>query len=58
MITAFLIATLVVFSLNLLLSLYAFAINVQEKTVNYYGIVMIMLPLIMVSWNIYCLIEY
>ena len=55
--TAFLITTLVVFSINLLIAIYAISINMQEGRVNSYGVIILVLSLIMTSWNIYCLIN-
>jgi len=57
MITAFLITTLIVFSINLLFAIYALLINSQDGEVNGYGIALICVSLLMVSWNIYCLIN-
>ena len=55
--TAFQITTLVVFSINLLIAIYAISINMQEGRVNSYGVIILVLSLIMTSWNIYCLIN-
>jgi hypothetical protein len=57
MLTAFLIATLVIFSFNLLIATYSISVNMQENKVNIYGITILFLSLIMTSWNIYCLIN-
>jgi len=57
MILAFLIATLVIFSFNLIVSLLAVGIQIQLGEVSIIHLINIVLALIMISWNIVALIS-
>jgi len=57
MILAFLIATLVIFSFNLIISLIAIGIQIQVGQVSIIHLINIVLALIMISWNIVALIS-
>lgn len=57
MILAFLIATLVIFSFNLIISLLAVGVQIQIGQVSVIHLINIVLALIMISWNIVALIS-
>lgn len=57
MILAFLIATLIIFSFNLIISLLAVGVQIQIGQVSVIHLINIVLALIMISWNIVALIS-
>jgi hypothetical protein len=57
MILSFLIATLVIFSFNLIISLLAIGVSIQIQQVSLIHLINVVIALIMISWNIVALIS-
>ena len=58
MLLAFLIATLVVFSINSLASVYLLSLKINNQEVGVSDILLVFFALGMLSWNISILVNY
>lgn len=58
MLLAFLIATLVVFSINSLASIYLLSLKINSQQVGVSDILLVFFALGMLSWNIFVLINH
>jgi hypothetical protein len=57
MLLAFLIATLIVFSINSLASIYLLSIKINNQNVKVSDLIIVFVALGMLSWNIYTIIN-
>jgi hypothetical protein len=58
MLLAFLITTLIIFSINSLAAIYLLSTKINEQRVGVSDIILVILPVLIISWNIYLLINY
>jgi hypothetical protein len=58
MLLAFLITTLIIFSINSLAAIYLLSTKINEQKVRVSDIILVILPVLIISWNIYLLINY
>lgn len=58
MLLAFLITTLIIFSINGMSALYLLASKINDQQVGVSDLVHVIIALLIISWNIFVLINY